>query len=104
MLITIAIVLICYKLSPLKKGNGFLDEMREKDIKSIVTKKYVNEENQNIPYLVFGNKDSIVIYRDWWNKVSVGDSIMKPKGSLELIIKKSNNVERLNYEDKFGLE
>ena len=53
---------------------------------------------------MYGHKDSIVVYRHWWDKVVVGDSIIKPKGSLEVIIKNSDKVEKLNYEDQFGLE
>lgn len=104
MVIIIAIVFLYNLIFSSKNGGGFLDEIREKEIKSIVSKKYINYENHNIPFLVYGNKDSIVIYRDWWDKVSVGDSIIKPKDSLEIIIKNSNKIESLNYEDKFGLE
>jgi hypothetical protein len=81
-----------------------LDEIRDKDIKSIVGKKYINYHNHNIVFLVYGNKDSIVFYRDWWDKVLDGDSIIKPKGSLEMTIKNSEKIEKLDYQDKWGLE
>ncbi|WPO90060.1 hypothetical protein [Chryseobacterium sp. HR92] len=94
-----------YKLIFSSKNKGsFLDEIRDKDIKSMVSKKYINSDNHNIPFLVYGNKDSIVVYRDWWDKVSVGDSILKPKGSLEIVIKNSDKIEKFDYEDKFGLD
>lgn len=49
---------------------------------------------------MYGNKGSIVVYRDWWDKVSVGDSILKPKGSLEIVIKNSNAIEKFDFGDK----
>ncbi|WP_426479826.1 hypothetical protein ACP3T3_10570 [Chryseobacterium sp. CBSDS_008] len=103
-LIIIAIIFLYNRIFSSKNGGGFLDGVREKEIKSLVIKKYINYDNHNIPFLVYGNKDSIVIYRDWWEKIFVGDSIIKPKGSLEIVIKNSNGIERFNYQDKFGLD
>lgn len=98
MLIVFAIVFL-YKLIFSSESKGdFLDELREKEIKSIVSKKYIHHDHHNIPFLVYGNKDSIVIERDWWDKILVGDSIIKPKGSLDVIIKNSNTTERFDYE------
>lgn len=71
-------------------------------------KKYINDDNHNIPFLIYnqqGNKpDSIVTYRDWWDKVSVGDSIIKPEGSLQIVIKNLNTIEKFDYKDNFGLD
>lgn len=103
-LIVAALVFLYNFIFSSKSKSSFLDEMREKEIKSIVSKKYVNHENHNMPFLVYGNKDSIVIYRDWWDKVSVGDSILKPKGSLDVVIKNSDKIEIFDYEHKFGLD
>ena len=104
-LLVIIVLVFLYKLIFSSKNEGsFLDEIRDKDIKSIVSKKYINFDNHNIPFLVYGHKDSIVVYRDWWDKVVVGDSIIKPKGSLEVIIKNSDKIEKLDYENTFGLE
>ncbi|WP_294226130.1 hypothetical protein [uncultured Chryseobacterium sp.] len=103
-ILIIAMMFLYDRIFSLKDGGGFLDEMREKEIKSLITGKYINHDNHNIPFLIYGNKDSIIIYRDWWDKIFVGDSIIKPKGSLEVIIKSSDKIEKFNYEDKFGLE
>ncbi|AZA84167.1 hypothetical protein C1637_16905 [Chryseobacterium lactis] len=104
MLIVIVMVFLYNLIFPSKNKGSFLDEVREKEIKSIVSKKYINYDNHNIAFVVYGNKDSIVVYRDWWDKIVVGDSIIKPKGSLEVIIKNSDKFEKFNYEDKFGLD
>ena len=63
-------------------------------------KKTIDFENHGIPYIVYGKKDSIIIYRDWEDKIEIGDSILKSKGSLELIIKNLNKVERLSYDNQ----
>jgi len=78
--------------------------MREKEIKSVVSKKYINKENHNIPFVIYGNRDSIIVYKDWWDKIDQGDSIIKPKGSLELIIKNPTKFERFNFEERYGLK
>jgi len=105
MILIVAALVLLYKIIfSSKSKDSFLDEIRDKDIKSIVSKKYINYNNHNISFLVYGNKDSIVVYRDWWDKVSVGDSILKPKGSLNVIIKNSNTIERFDYEEKFRLD
>ncbi|MCE4064177.1 hypothetical protein [Chryseobacterium gleum] len=104
MLIIIAGIFLYKVIFPSKNKDHFLDEIRDKDIKSIVSKKYINYDNHNIPFLVYSNKDSIVVYRDLWDKVSAGDSIIKPKGSLEIVIKNSDKIEKFDYEDKFGLD
>ncbi len=104
LLVIIAIVFLYNLIFSSKNEGSFIDEIREKDIKSIVRKKYMNHDNHNIPFLVYGHQDSIVVYRDWWDKVVVGDSIIKPKGSLEVIIKNSDKIEKLDYENQFGLE
>lgn len=104
MILIVAALVFLYKfIFSSKNKDSFLDEIRDKDIKSIVSKKYINYDNHNIPFLVYGNKDSIVIYRDWWDKISVGDSILKPKGSLEVVIKNSDKIEKFDYEETFGL-
>jgi hypothetical protein len=96
-----AALVFLYKFIFSSKNEGrFLDEIRDKDIKSIVSKKYINYDNHNISFLVYGNKDSIVVYRDWWDKVSVGDSILKPNGSLEIVIKNSDKIEKFDFGDK----
>ncbi len=105
MILILAALVFLYKIIfSSKNKDRFLDEISGKDIKSIVNKKYINHDNHNISLLMYGNNhDNIVIYRDWWDKVSVGDSILKPKGSLDIIIKNSDKIERFDYEEKFGL-
>ena len=99
-LIVAALVFLYKFIFSSKDEGGFLDEIRDKGIKSIVSKKYIDYDNHNISFLVYGNKDSIVVYRDWWDKVSVGDSILKPKGSLEIVIKNSDKIEKFDFGDK----
>jgi len=46
----------------------------------------------------------MIVFQDWWDKISEGDSIIKPKGSVELLIKNQNKMEKFNYQDNLGLE
>lgn len=93
--------MIIYKfISPSKSENSYLDQLRKKDIKSTIYKKTIDFENHGIPYIIYNKKDSIIIYREWENKIQVNDSIIKPKGSLKLIIKNLNNVKRFDYENQ----
>lgn len=99
-LIIIATTVLYKFIFPSNKEDVFLDEMKQREIKSIVYKKTIDFENHGIPYIVYRKKDSIIIYRDWENKIEIGDSILKPKGSLVLVIKNLNKIERLSYENQ----
>ncbi|SFI48011.1 hypothetical protein SAMN05443292_2642 [Halpernia frigidisoli] len=101
MIVFIILIMIIYKfISPSKSENSYLDQLRKKDIKSTIYKKTIDFENHGIPYIIYNKKDSIIIYREWENKIQVNDSIIKPKGSLKLIIKNLNNVKRFDYENQ----
>ena len=46
------------------------------------------------------DRDSLPIFSDWEEKIQVGDSIIKPKGSLKLLIKRGDYlIDTLDYED-----
>ncbi len=97
-LIIIATTFLYKFIFPSTKEDNFLDEMKQRNIKSIVYKKTIDFENHGVPYIVYGEKDSITIYRYWEDKIELGDSIIKPIGSLELVIKNVNKIERLSFE------
>lgn len=105
-IVLLAVVLYKFVFSS-KNNDGFLNDVEGREIKSIVIKKYINHDNHGIPFIIYrkmdNQTDSLIVYEDWWNKISIGDSILKPKESLELVIKKSEKIEKFNYKDKFGL-
>ena len=101
-IISIGALILVNFLSSKEKG-GFLEQIKNKEIKSIIIKKYINEENHNIPFIVYYN-DSLIVPRAWWDKISEGDSIIKQKESLELLIKSTNKVEVFHFQDNLGLE
>ncbi len=72
-------------------------KIRSKSIKSIVTKKSIDCTNHGAIYVVYG-MDSLPIHTEWEEKIKVGDSILKPKGSLKLIIKNNSKEDTLDYE------
>jgi hypothetical protein len=86
----------------------FRDEIRAKEIKNLVDRIFIDTKNHSAPYSVY-NTDSIRLFGsyghafevkdttmteiddcDWVDLVSVGDSIIKPKGSLKMTVKKQN--------------
>lgn len=76
------------------------EKIKNREIKSIIYKKSIDYDNHSIPYIIFNRNDSVIIYDSWWGKIEVGDSIIKPIGSLELLIKNTHKIEKLNYEEE----
>lgn len=72
-------------------------KIRSKSIKSIVTKKSIDYTNHGAIYVVYG-MDSLPIHTEWEEKIKVGDSILKPKDSLKIMIKSNSGVSVLDYE------
>ena len=68
------------------------EKIKNREIKSI------DYDNHSMPYIIFNRNDSIIIYDSWWDKIEVGDSIIKSKGSLVLLIKNIHKIEKLDYE------
>lgn len=75
--------------------------IKNKNIKPVIKRKSIDYDNRSTSYIIFGKENSIIIYSSWWEKISVGDSIIKPQGSLELLIKKHHKIEKLNYEEEY---
>ncbi len=81
--------------------------------KGLVTKKYVDVHNHSIPYVIFNNQGTLVSfsfsigaprgYGGQWDKVAIGDSIYKSKGSLNLLIKKvKGDTILIEYKCDYG--
>lgn len=43
-------------------------------------------------------RDSLPTHTGWDEKIEIGDSIIKSKGSLKIIIKNSKKIDTLDYE------
>lgn len=85
---------IIYK--SLYKDETYEEEIEKKEIKSVVAKKFVNYDNQSIHYIVYEN-DSIMISESWDQYISVGDSIIKPEQSTQLIIKNKDKYIEFDF-------
>ena len=69
------------------------------EVKSIIKRKSLDFKNRRALYVVY-EQDSLPIFSDWEEKISIGDSIIKPKGSLKLLIKRGGYlIDTLDYED-----
>ncbi|WP_185207203.1 hypothetical protein [Chryseobacterium sp. C3] len=85
---------IIYK--SLYKDETYEEEIEKKEIKSVVEKKFVNYDNHGIHYIVYEN-DSIMISESWDQYISVGDSIIKPEQSTQLIIKNKDKYIEFDF-------
>ena len=73
-----------------------LSKIREREIKTIIKRKSINNYKRRAIYIVY-DKDSIPIDYEWEEKIQVGDSIIKPKGSIQIIIRNGFTIDTLNY-------
>lgn len=77
----------------------FYDNIKNIEVKSIIKRKSLDFKNRRALYVVY-EQDSLPIFSDWEEKIQVGDSIIKPKGSLKLLIKRGDYlIDTLDYED-----
>lgn len=77
----------------------FYDNIKKIEVKSIIKRKSLDFKNRRALYVVY-EQDSLPLVVDWEEKIQVGDSIIKPKGSLKLLIKRGGYlIDTLDYED-----
>lgn len=72
-------------------------KIKSREIKSVVIRKSTDYDNHGATYVVY-KKDSLPTHTGWSEKIEIGDSIMKLKGSLKIIIKNSKKIDTLDYE------
>ena len=75
-----------------------LSKIREREIKAVIKRKSINNYKRRAIFIVY-DKDSIPIDYEWGEKIQVGDSIIKPKGSIQIIIKNGSAIDTLDYID-----
>ena len=75
-----------------------LSKIREREIKAGSKRKSINNYKRRAIFIVY-DKDSIPIDYEWEEKIQVGDSIIKPKGSIQIIIKNGFTIDTLDYID-----
>lgn len=94
------IVQFCFRLFPSNNQNFLLyKKIKDREIKSIVIRKSIDFSNHGATYVVY-DKDSLPTHTGWDEKINIGDSIIKPMGSLKVIIKKDSlNSCILDYEE-----
>ena len=84
----------------IREGNEeFYNNIKNIEVKSIIKRKSLDFKNRRALYVVY-EQDSLPLVVDWEEKIQVGDSIIKPKGSLKLLIKRGGYlIDTLDYED-----
>ena len=73
-----------------------LSKIREREIKAVIKRKSINNYKRRAIFIIY-DKDSIPIDYEWEEKIQVGDSIIKPKGSVQIIIKNGFAIDTLDY-------
>lgn len=77
-------------------------DINKKNVYGKVTEKYKDENNHGAPTIVYENKDGQFKFHvidwarnsDFWDYLEVGDSIIKPSGTLTMEIKKANGESK----------
>ena len=84
----------------IEEDNRFAyDKIRNREIKSTIKRKSLDFKNRRALYIVY-EQDSLPLVVNWEEKISIGDSIIKPKGSLKLLIKRGGYlIDTLDYEE-----
>ena len=84
----------------IEEDNRFVyDKIRNREIKSTIKRKSLDFKNRRALYIVY-EQDSLPLVVNWEEKISIGDSIIKPKGSLKLLIKRGGYlIDTLDYEE-----
>ena len=83
----------------IEEDNRFAyDKIRNREIKSIIKRKSLDFKNRRALYVVY-EQDSLPLVVNGEEKISIGDSIIKPKGSIQIIIKKGFAIDTLDYID-----
>ena len=75
-----------------------LSKIREREIKAVIKRKSINNYKRRAIFIVY-DKDSIPIEYEWEEKIQVGDSIIKSKSSIQIIIKNGSAIDTLDYID-----
>lgn len=75
-----------------------LSKIREREIKAVIKRKSINNYKRRAIFIVY-DKDSIPIDYEWEEKIGIGDSIIKSKGSIQIIIKNGFAIDTLDYID-----
>ncbi|PVV61924.1 hypothetical protein DD829_00690 [Chryseobacterium sp. HMWF035] len=95
-LIVIIIIGLMIVYKSLYKDETYEEKIEKTVIKSVVLRKSVNYSNHGIHSIVY-EKDSIMISESWDQYISVGDSIIKPEQSTELIIKNKDKYIEFDF-------
>ena len=82
-----------------ENNEEFYNNIKKIEIKSTIKRKSLDFKNRRALYVVY-EQDSLPLVVDWEEKIQVGDSIIKPKGSLKLLIKRGGYlIDTLDYEE-----
>jgi hypothetical protein len=68
----------------------------ENEFHGIVSKKYIDGENHNDPIAILSSKQKVNLW-SFYDKVKVGDSLSKPKGTTVMEVYRNGKVQSLDF-------
>jgi len=101
-LLTIGVVVLLFASNYFTVNKKFYERMMEERIEryysGIVIAKYIDESDHSTPKLKLTNNSVISLENTFWNKVEIGDSIVKiKKQRLITLYKKNNQIVIFDY-------
>lgn len=80
-----------------KHNRERLQEFTDCEINDIIVEKGIDKRNRNTHFLI-GNRH-FAMYEDelFWNKIEIGDSLIKVKGTSVLSVYKKDTIIKLDY-------
>ena len=99
--IVVFIILIIIYFSIFNKSVheiNYEDELNS-EYKGVVTKKFIDFSDHAICKLILDTKLIIPVWDNCYERVNIGDSIVKKKGNFKFIIYKKNEILVINIDD-----
>ena len=85
-----------------KQGREKLQEFIDSEIKAIIVEKGVNKRNRSMPFLI-GKRDFRMYENElFWNRIEIGDSLVKAKGTSLLSVYKKDTMIKLDYKSIYA--
>lgn len=102
--VIVIIVLLIHNATSKSRFDTMLNDLLSKEYSGVVTAKYIDKENHNDPSIILSGHHKLSFYGQYWDKIQVGDSLVKKKGSgiLEIYNQKGVNLIDLQKEIKIG--
>jgi hypothetical protein len=85
-----------------KHNRERLKEFIDFEINDVIVEKGIDKRNRNTPFLV-GKKNFVMHENElFWNRIEIGDSVAKMKGTSLLSVYKKDTIIKLDYKSIYA--